>query len=186
MRVLNGIYLSNVKLGRTAEAEQAFGRVVALGIAYNELGVKFLFNPGSTDFWSDPKVSGPYAHVAAPDRQAKARTAKVCMDVVGHTSKTGSEAVNDALSLRRAATHPPAARRRVGRAGRPHQAAGHGLPPEHRRQRHRRRGRRARPARRVQDRPLPLNQAVTSSSMRARAAASASASACGPMARPSA
>ena len=68
LRVLNGIYLASVKLGRTAEAEQAFGRVVALGIAYNELGVKFLFNPGSTEFWSDPKVSGAYAHVAAPDR----------------------------------------------------------------------------------------------------------------------
>ena len=31
------------------------------GIAYNELGVKFLFNPGSTEFWSDPKISGAYA-----------------------------------------------------------------------------------------------------------------------------
>jgi outer membrane protein OmpA-like peptidoglycan-associated protein len=102
MRVLNGIYLTNVKLGRSAEAEQAFGRVVALGIAYNELGVKFLFNPGSTDFWSDARVSGSYAMWL---RQiAKEGTgAKVCMDVVGHTSKTGSEAVNDALSLRRAA-----------------------------------------------------------------------------------
>ena len=56
----SGIYLTNMKLGRTAEAEQAFGRIVALGIAYNELGVKFLFNPGSTEFWSDPKVSGAY------------------------------------------------------------------------------------------------------------------------------
>jgi tetratricopeptide (TPR) repeat protein len=101
MRVLNGIYLSNVKLGRTAEAEQAFGRVVALGIAYNELGVKFLFNPGGTEFWSDPKVSGAYGMWL---RQiAKESTgAKVCMDIVGHTSKTGSETVNDALSLRRA------------------------------------------------------------------------------------
>jgi hypothetical protein len=60
LRVVNGIYLASAKLGRTAEAEQAFGRVVALGIAYNELGVKFLFNPGSTEFWSDPKVSGAY------------------------------------------------------------------------------------------------------------------------------
>ena len=60
IRAVNGIYLAAAKLGRTAEAEQAFARVVALGIAYNELGVKFLFNPGSTEFWSDPKVSGAY------------------------------------------------------------------------------------------------------------------------------
>lgn len=103
MRVLNGIYLSNVKLGRMAEAEQAFGRVVALGIAYQQLGVKFLFNPGTTDFWSDPKVSGAYG-MWLRQIAKEGTTAKVCMDVVGHTSKTGSEPANDALSLRRANT----------------------------------------------------------------------------------
>jgi outer membrane protein OmpA-like peptidoglycan-associated protein len=101
LRVLNGIYLTTAKLGRTAEAEQAFGRVVALGIAYNQLGVKFLFNPGSTEFWSDAKVSGPY--VMWLRQIAKESTAaRACMDIVGHTSKTGSEQANDALSLQRA------------------------------------------------------------------------------------
>jgi outer membrane protein OmpA-like peptidoglycan-associated protein len=101
LRIVNGIYLASAKLGRTAEAEQAVGRVVALGIAYNELGVKFLFNPGSTEFWSDTKVSGAYPMWL---RQiAKEGTgAKVCMNIVGHTSHTGSEAANDALSLQRA------------------------------------------------------------------------------------
>ena len=102
LRVVNGIYLTNAKLGRTAEAEQAFGRVVALGIAYNELGVKFLFNPGGTEFWSDPKVSGAYGMWLRQIAKESSGT-KVCMDIVGHTSKTGSEPVNDALSLRRAA-----------------------------------------------------------------------------------
>jgi flagellar motor protein MotB len=101
LRVLNGIYLASVKLGRTAEAEQAFGRVVALGIAYNELGVKFLFNPGSTDFWSDSKVSGPYG-MWLRQIAKEGTAARVCMNVVGHTSKTGSEQSNDALSLQRA------------------------------------------------------------------------------------
>jgi hypothetical protein len=101
MRVLNGIYLASWKLGRASEAEEAFGRVVALGLSSNNLGVKFLFNVDTTDFWSDPQVSGPYgfwlrqiAHQAA--------VAKVCMNVVGHTSLTGSPAYNDRLSLRRA------------------------------------------------------------------------------------
>jgi hypothetical protein len=101
IRVMNGIYLTTAKLGRTAEAEQAFGRVVALGIAYNELGVKFLFNPGSTDFWSDPRVSGPYG-MWLRQIAKEGTAAKVCMNVVGHTSKTGSEQVNDVLSLQRA------------------------------------------------------------------------------------
>ena len=101
LRVLNGIYLASAKLGRTQEAEQAFGRVVALGIAYNELGVKFLFNPGSTDFWSDPRVSGPYP-MWLRQIARESTAARVCMNVVGHTSRTGSEGTNDALSLQRA------------------------------------------------------------------------------------
>ncbi|MCW7541940.1 OmpA family protein [Aquabacterium sp. A7-Y] len=102
LRVLNGIYLTNVKLGRTAEAEQAFARVVAMGIAYNELGVKFLFNPGSTEFWSDPKISGAYG-MWLRQIARESTTAKTCMDIVGHTSRTGSEQTNDSLSLQRAA-----------------------------------------------------------------------------------
>jgi len=101
IRVLNGIYLSAAKLGQTAESEEAFGRLVAYGIAYNSLGVKFLFNPGSTDFWSDPKVTSAYGMWL---RQIARQTGsvKVCLDVVGHTSKTGPESVNDTLSLKRA------------------------------------------------------------------------------------
>jgi len=101
IRVVNGIYLAAAKLGRTAEAEQAFARVVALGIAYNELGVKFLFNPGSTEFWSDPKVSGAYP-MWLRQIARESTSAKVCMNIVGHTSHTGSEPANDALSLQRA------------------------------------------------------------------------------------
>ena len=101
IRVVNGVYLSAAKLGRTAEAEQAFARVVALGIAYNELGVKFLFNPGSTEFWSDPKVSGAYP-MWLRQIARESTNAKVCMNIVGHTSHTGSEPTNDALSLQRA------------------------------------------------------------------------------------
>lgn len=101
LRVLNGIYLTNVKLGRMNEAEQAFGRVVAMGIAYNELGVKFLFNPGSTEFWSDTRISGAYG-MWLRQIAREATAAKVCMNIVGHTSRTGSEQSNDALSLQRA------------------------------------------------------------------------------------
>ena len=101
LRVMNGIYLASAKLGRTQEAEQAFGRVVALGIAYNELGVKFLFNPGSTEFWSDTRVSGAYP-MWLRQIARESTSARVCMNVVGHTSRTGSEAANDSLSLQRA------------------------------------------------------------------------------------
>jgi len=101
LRALNGVYLASWKLGRTADAEQAFGRVVAFGLSQRNLGVKFLFNPGSTEFWSDPKVNGPYGlWLRQIARQTSA--AKVCMNVVGHTSHTGSEQTNDRLSQARA------------------------------------------------------------------------------------
>ncbi len=103
LRVVNGIYLTNAKLGRTSEAEAAFGRVVAMGIAYNELGVKFLFNPGSTEFWSDSKVSGAYA-MWLRQIAKEAKGSKACFSIVGHTSHTGSEAANDALSMQRASS----------------------------------------------------------------------------------
>lgn len=101
LRVLNGIYLSSVKLGRTAEAEEAFGKIVAYGIANQQLGVKFLFNPNTTVFWSEPRISGPYAMWLREIAKASA-DAKVCMDIVGHTSHTGPVAYNDNLSLQRA------------------------------------------------------------------------------------
>lgn len=102
IRVLNGIYLTSVKLGQMAEAEEAFGRLVTYGIASNQLGMKFLFNPGTTHFWSDPTVSSAYSMWLRQVARQGAN-ANVCVDIVGHSSKTGSEDVNDSLSLRRAA-----------------------------------------------------------------------------------
>lgn len=102
LRVQSGVYLTQMKLGHTAEAEAAFGKVVALGIAYNELGVKFLFNPGSTEFWSDPKISGSYGMWLRQIARESIRVDK-CMNVVGHTSNSGPAPINDALSEKRAA-----------------------------------------------------------------------------------
>jgi len=101
LRVQSGIYLSSMKLGQLAEAEQAFGRIVALGMAYNELGVKLLFNPGSVDFWSDPKISGAYG-MWLRQIAREAVDNKSCVTIIGHTSRSGPAPVNDALSLRRA------------------------------------------------------------------------------------
>ena len=65
--------------------------------------MKFLFAPGSVDFWADPKISGAYQMWLRQIARG-AVAAGSCMTVVGHTSKSGPAAVNDALSLKRAAT----------------------------------------------------------------------------------
>ena len=102
MRAVNGLYLTQWKLGNLPEAEKAFGQLVAMGLASKTLGVKFLFNPGSTEFWSDPKFSAQYS-LWLRQIARQAASAKVCLDVVGHTSHTGTEAFNDRLSAQRAA-----------------------------------------------------------------------------------
>ena len=101
LRVFNGLYLSNMQLGKMEAAEQAFDNIVQLGLATNSLSVKFLFKPGGTDFWADPKVNGPYPMwLRALGRDITA--AKACITIVGHTSRTGSAVVNERLSLARA------------------------------------------------------------------------------------
>lgn len=101
LRTFNGIYLTETRLGHTKEAEEAFGRIAALGIATNNLAVKLLFRPGSTDFWPDPKVSAVYPMWLRQIARA-VQAAGSCLNIVGHTSRSGSEQLNDRLSLARA------------------------------------------------------------------------------------
>ncbi len=104
LRTFNGVYLSNIRLGRTREAEEAFGRIAALGLATNNLSVKLLFKPGSSaEFWPGRDLAGVYPMWLRQVARAMQRT-ESCLNVVGHTSKTGTEAVNDRLSLARAET----------------------------------------------------------------------------------
>jgi len=100
-RVYNGIYLASWKLDRRDEAEAAFGELVDYGLKQKRLAVKFLFRPGSTAFWPDPQVSGPYP-VWLKTIAAHAAADNVCLEVIGHTSATGPEPLNERLSLLRA------------------------------------------------------------------------------------
>lgn len=101
LRVLNGLYNTYHKLGQTKQAESAFEDIVALGLATNNFSVRLLFNPGSTEFWKDTAVSGIYP-MWLRKIASVTYSSDYCMTIVGHTSKTGSEAINDRLSLSRA------------------------------------------------------------------------------------
>lgn len=101
LRALNGAYLTEWGLGRRREAEAAFGRLVDHGLAQGQLAVKFLFRPGSTAFWADPAISGPYP-MWLRQVASKADERSACLAVNGHTSTTGTALGNDRLSLARA------------------------------------------------------------------------------------
>jgi outer membrane protein OmpA-like peptidoglycan-associated protein len=101
LRVYNGVYLAAARLGRQDEAAQAFAKVVDFGLAQNQLAVKFLFRPGSTLFVPDPQISGAY-HMWLKQISDRATRRTNCMEIAGHTSRTGPEPVNERLSLMRA------------------------------------------------------------------------------------
>lgn len=103
LRTFNGLYLVNMQMGRSSAAEEVFGKIASLGLATNNLAVKILFRPASTDFIADRNLSGPYPMWLRQIARA-AQAAEVCLHVVGHTSKTGSEQLNERLSLARART----------------------------------------------------------------------------------
>jgi hypothetical protein len=101
LRTFNGLYLTSMRLGRRQPAEDAFGKIVSLGLATNNLAVKLLFRPGTTDFLDDPNFSGVYP-IWIRQIARGAVAAGVCLNVTGHTSASGTDAVNDPLSQQRA------------------------------------------------------------------------------------
>jgi len=100
LRAYNGLYLSHLKLGQNDLARQDFKRVVAEGLATRSLAVKFLFMPGQTSFWADPSVSGNY-DFWLQEISAQIAASAQCLEVAGHTSRSGEEAFNQRLSLAR-------------------------------------------------------------------------------------
>jgi outer membrane protein OmpA-like peptidoglycan-associated protein len=103
MRVFVGLYSIYAKLGEPDAAAKAFSRVVALGLSSNNLSIKFLFEPGKIEFIADPKVRAPYPMWIKTLAQETV-AAQVCLRILGHTSRTGTDSINERLSLQRATT----------------------------------------------------------------------------------
>jgi len=100
IRAYNGMYLSLMRLDRQAQATEAFKQLVAAGLSARSLGIKLLFVPGQTEFLPDPAVRSAYASWLQIIG-SKVNASGICLDVVGHTSHTGTETFNLELSLMR-------------------------------------------------------------------------------------
>jgi outer membrane protein OmpA-like peptidoglycan-associated protein len=100
LRVYNGRYLSLTKLGSSEQAS-AFRDLVDYGIRRNRLAVKFLFRPGSVRFATTSQLSSSYG-MWLEQIASQAVASKTCFQITGHTSPTGTAALNDSLSLLRA------------------------------------------------------------------------------------
>ncbi len=101
LRSLNGIYLAYAALHRAHEAKDAFAKVVDYGLSTDRVGIKLLFQPGSTQFFIDQRAKSPYGMWLQTIAE-RASADKTCMEITGHTSATGSPALNDRLSALRA------------------------------------------------------------------------------------
>jgi outer membrane protein OmpA-like peptidoglycan-associated protein len=101
LRVHNGVYLSNWKLSRRDDASQAFGDLVSWGLKNNKLSVRFLFRPGSTQFFGDEQITSPYP-MWIKQIASRAAETNACLEIVGHTSATGPAPLNERLSILRA------------------------------------------------------------------------------------
>lgn len=82
LRTLNGLYLTNAHLGRGSAAEEAFGKIAALGLATNNLAVKLFFRPGSVEFLSEGNLSAPYPMWLRQIARA-AQASALCLNVGG-------------------------------------------------------------------------------------------------------
>jgi outer membrane protein OmpA-like peptidoglycan-associated protein len=101
LRVLNGLYLANWKLGRREAAREAFDRVVDYGLNAERMAVKFLFRPNAAQFTTDKGVRPQY-DMWVQEIAKRSASADKCLEVSGHTSATGAANLNEKLSLQRA------------------------------------------------------------------------------------
>jgi len=101
-RVFSGLYLTNWRLGRRDAAIKAFGQLVDQGLDAKRLGVKFVFRPGAAILSADTGPAATPYKLWLAELSSQAAKRQSCMEVVGHTSPTGPEPINERLSQLRA------------------------------------------------------------------------------------
>ncbi|KQK29320.1 hypothetical protein ARD30_18420 [Bosea thiooxidans] len=101
LRVRIGTYLAASKLVRREDMVDTFGDLVDYGLQAKQLMVKLLFKPGTTQFIDDAQVTEPYP-MWLSQIATRARQKGACLEIVGHTSRTGLPQVNERLSVLRA------------------------------------------------------------------------------------
>lgn len=101
LQALNAEYVSLLKAGKETEAQAVFKRIVTEGLATRNLSVRLLFAPASSEFYPDPVLVRRYGSWLSEVADQLQRSTH-CLEIVGHASRTGSDAANRRLSQQRA------------------------------------------------------------------------------------
>jgi flagellar motor protein MotB len=101
LRILNGLYLASWRTGKKKEAAETFGKIVGVGLDAKKLPIKIFFNPGATTMLRSGDLQAQYG-VWLHEVALQVAVRETCMQVVGHTSRTGDAAANELLSQKRA------------------------------------------------------------------------------------
>lgn len=100
-KVYAGLYTNYLKSGRMGEAEQTFKNLIALAFQERNLSIKFLFEVNKAELSGDPRFKEQYPMWTRQLAQHITQTG-TCVDVRGHSSRSGDARYNEQLSRQRA------------------------------------------------------------------------------------
>ena len=101
MRTYAGLYRTNLNLRDDKGTEEAFGKLVIVGIRDNNLSARFLFAVNSTQFIEDAELRKQYAMWLYQIGKYFDKS-NSCLHIIGHASRTGDGKYNQQLSHQRA------------------------------------------------------------------------------------
>jgi outer membrane protein OmpA-like peptidoglycan-associated protein len=101
LKAYAGLYQSLKKLNQGKEAEAAFAGMIGKAVEVNKVSIKFLFEVNSVEFFHGIEMSRDYP-MWLRQLAKSVRSSQKCLDIHGHSSKSGTEQYNQQLSLQRA------------------------------------------------------------------------------------
>lgn len=124
--VLSGLYLTESRMKRAKEAEQAFGDLVALGFKTRRMALLLPFAEGSADLPNGKAATQPLAMWWRQIALHAGQQAGTCLHIAGHVGRGGSEDANQSLAFRRAFVVRTQLVERVGHIAGTTRVSGHG------------------------------------------------------------
>lgn len=100
MKTFSGLYQNFYKLGKITEAEEAFDKLVEVGIQNDNLSIKFLFRVDSTAFNGTGEDLNEYS-IWLKEIAKNINNSNKCVQIIGHASNSGPFEYNKHLSKSR-------------------------------------------------------------------------------------